>query len=127
MEHKGSKIDCEIVRLHQNIKMSRVYRVYPFDIIDRSQPQPYVLVLINNYADPTTKYMMVFPSYKTWTKLTEINEYTRRFLLKIDFENAIEDVQFGKIEEFETFVEDDWNVYRLNRNDEIVRDEKDEK
>ena len=71
--------------------------------------------------------MMVFPSYKTWTKLTEINEYARRFLLKIDFENAIEDVQFGKIEEFETFVKDDWNVYRLNRNDEIVRDEKDEK
>ena len=92
-------------------------RVYPFDKVNH-----YVLVLI----DPTTKYMMVFPSYKTWTNLKEINEYAKRFLLKIDFENAIDDIQYGKIELFETKLSTDnksWNVYRLDGNDEIVKDE----
>ena len=56
---------------------------YPFDKINH-----YVLVLIES----TTIYMMVFPSYKTWTNLKEINEYAKRFLLKIDFENAIDDI-----------------------------------
>lgn len=100
-------------------------RVYPFDKVNH-----YVLVLINSYVDPwknpTTKYMMVFPSYKTWTNLKEINEYAKRFLLKIDFENAIDDIQYGKIELFETKLSADnksWNVYRLDGNDEIVKDE----
>lgn len=90
---------------------------YPFDKVNH-----YVLVLI----EPTTKYMMVFPSYKTWTNLKEINEYAKRFMLKIDFENAIDDIQYGKIELFETKLSTDnisWNVYRLDGNDEIVKDE----
>lgn len=89
--------------------------LYVYDMINR-----YVLVLIEN---PTTKYMMVFPSYKNWTNLTEINEYAKRFLQKIDFENRISNVQFGKIEQFEfKFSANNrpWNIYSLNGNDEIV-------
>lgn len=89
--------------------------LYVFDMINRD-----VLVLIEN---PTSKYMMVLPSYKTWTNLTEINEYSKRFLQKIDFENRISNVHFGKIEQFGfKFSADNrpWNIYSLNENDEIV-------
>jgi myosin-crossreactive antigen len=69
----------------------------------------------------TAKYILAFPSYKKWTNLNEINEYAKRFLLEIDFENFFSKIQFGKFEQFESFVDNSWDIYTLNGENKIIK------
>lgn len=96
----------------------------PIDMSNRD-----ILLLHMDYWTPavpspkkwTARYILAFPSYRPWTNLTEINEYAKRFLLEIDFENFFSKIQFGKFEQFESFVDNSWDIYTLNEVNKIIK------